>query len=41
MKNETQLDRYKKLLEYLDLQFMEEVNIKKVEQWSVADWVKK
>ena len=31
MKNETQLDRYKKLLEYLDQQFKEEVNIEKVE----------
>ncbi|MFT5254602.1 MAG: AraC family transcriptional regulator [Flavobacteriales bacterium] len=31
MKNETQLERYKKLLEYLDKQFKEEVNIEKVE----------
>ncbi|MFT5746382.1 MAG: AraC family transcriptional regulator [Paraglaciecola sp.] len=31
MKNKTQLDRYKKLLEYLDKQFKEEVNIEKVE----------
>jgi AraC family transcriptional regulator len=38
MKNETQLDRYKKLLEYLDLQFMEEVNIKKVEAISLYSY---
>ena len=31
MQNETQLERYKKLLEYLDKQFKEEVNIEKVE----------
>jgi len=38
MNNETQLDRYKKLLEYLDMQFMEEVNIKKVESISLYSY---
>lgn len=31
MKNETQLERYKNLLEYLDKEFKEDVNIEKVE----------
>ncbi|MFT6335328.1 MAG: AraC family transcriptional regulator [Saprospiraceae bacterium] len=38
MKNETQLDRYKMLLEYLDKQFKEEVNIKKVESISLYSY---
>lgn len=38
MTNETQLDRYKKLLGYLDLQFKEEVNIKKVEAISLYSY---
>jgi AraC family transcriptional regulator len=38
MKNEMQLDRYKKLLEYLDKQFKEEVNIEKVEAISLYSY---